>query len=141
MNRIEKAALTVKAVNNAANGRRSTSQVMPPVVLDHTPVSIGAVVSVPDTKEHEDLARRVAELEALFGRFNTGYKSFEGTCRAQVAQMTEFNTRLAAVEQKCERMSSDIKLLTDKLAGMGQPYGQHLVEPRARVEPRRIEWG
>ena len=109
MNRIEKAALTIKAVNNAASGRRSTS---------HIPISIGAVVSVPDTKEHEDLSRRVAELEALFGRFNTGYKSFEGTRRAQVEQMTEFNTRLAAVEQKCERMSSDIKLLADKLAGL-----------------------
>tara|TARA_B110000858_G_scaffold190169_1_gene237790 strand:- start:409 stop:873 length:465 start_codon:yes stop_codon:yes gene_type:complete len=91
---------------------------MRPVVFDHAPVSIGAFVSVPDTKEHEDLARRVAELEALFGRFSTGYRSFEGTYRAQVAQMTEFNTRLAAVEQKCERMSSDIKLLTDKVAGM-----------------------
>ena len=73
MNRFERAAITVQAVNSAASGRRST------------PVSTGVFVSVPDTKEHEDLARRVAELEALFGRFST---------------------RLAVVEQKCERMSS-----------------------------------
>jgi len=91
---------------------------MRPVVFDHTTASTGAFVSVPDTKEHEDLARRVAELEALFGRFSTGYKAFEGTYRAQTAQLTEYNTRLATVEQKCERMAGDIKLLTNQVAGM-----------------------
>jgi hypothetical protein len=104
-------------VYGATAGRR-TANGLRPVIFERKAAATGAFVSVPDTKEHEDLARRVAELEALFGRFSTGYKSFEGTYRAQVAQMTEFNTRLAAVEQKCERMSSDIKLLTDKVAGM-----------------------
>lgn len=105
-------------VSAASTGRRSNATLMRPVVFDRQTAATGAFVSVPDTKEHEDLARRVAELEALFGRFSTGYKAFEGTYRAQTAQMTEMNTRLAAVENKCERMAGDIKLLTDKVAGM-----------------------
>jgi chromosome segregation ATPase len=91
---------------------------MRPVVFDHTTASTGGFVSVPDTKEHEDLARRVAEIEALFGRFSTGYKAFEGTYRAQTAQLTEYNTRLATVEQKCDQMGSQIKLLTDRVSSL-----------------------
>ena len=106
----------VTTASNAA-GRR-TSGSLKSVVFNHKTADTGAFVSVPDTKEHEDLARRVSELEALFGRFSTGYKAFEGTYRAQTAQLTEYNTRLAAVEQKCERMAGEIKLLTDKVAGM-----------------------
>lgn len=105
-------------VSTASSGRRSASALLKPVVFEHNTAATGAFVSVPDTKEHEDLARRVSEIEALFGRFSTGYKAFEGTYRAQSAQMTEFNTRISAVEQKCERMGSDIKLLTDKVASM-----------------------
>lgn len=105
-------------VSAASTAQRSNATLMRPVVFDRQTAATGAFVSVPDTKEHEDLSRRVAELEALFGRFSTGYKAFEGTYRAQTAQLTEYNTRLAAVEQKCERMAGDIKLLTDQVAGM-----------------------
>ena len=105
------------SVVSAASTRR-TAATLKPVVLEHKTAATGAFVSVPDTREHEDLARRMAELEALFGNFNTGYKAFEGTYRAQTAQLTEYNSRLATVEQKCERMAGDIKLLTDKVAGI-----------------------
>tara|TARA_Y100000389_G_scaffold204218_1_gene255644 strand:- start:2213 stop:2683 length:471 start_codon:yes stop_codon:yes gene_type:complete len=87
-------------------------------VWNVAPAATGAFVSVPDTKEHEDLARRVSELEALFGRFSTGYKAFESTYRAQTAQLTEYNTRLAAVEQKCERMAGELAMLSEKVNGM-----------------------
>jgi chromosome segregation ATPase len=120
---------------------------MRPVVFDPTTASTGAFVSVPDTREHEDLARRVAELEGIFGNFSTGYKAFESTYRAQTAQMAEFNTRLAAVEQKCERMAGEIKLLTDKVAGMDRAdmRAETLLSnmqsgmDRLRAEIRRIE--
>lgn len=110
-------AQNVVTTASSASGRR-TAGTLKPVVFDYKTAATGAFVSVPDTREHEDLARRVAELEALFGNFNTGYKAFEGTYRAQTAQLTEYNTRLATVEQKCERMAGEIKLLTDKVAGM-----------------------
>ena len=133
------------AVDAGRVGRRSTTVMQP--VFRHATAATGAFVSVPDTKEHEDLARRVSELEALFGRFSTGYKAFEGTYRAQTAQLTEMNTRLAAVEQKCERMSGEIKLLNDKVAGMDRAdmrvetllSNMQSAIDRLRSEIRRIE--
>ena len=116
--RVQEAISQLGAKNVAATAERNTAMQMAPVVFGERTASTGAFVSVPDTREHEDLARRVSELEALFGNFNTGYKAFEGTYRAQTAQLTEYNTCLAVVEQKCERMAGEIKLLSDKASSL-----------------------
>lgn len=88
---------------------------MRPLTMVPATSNVGAFVSVPDTKEHEDLARRVSALESLTGQFNTSYKAFESTFRAQVSQMNEFNTRLAQIEQKVGRLEGEVKGLSDRV--------------------------
>lgn len=95
--------------------RRSASVMMRPV-FDRTAASIDGFVSVPDTMAYEGLVKRVADLEAQLGSFSVGYRSFESTYRAQTAQIQEHGTRISSVEQACERMSGELKLLEGRVA-------------------------
>lgn len=95
----------------SATTPRRTAAMMRPVVRA---AEIGAFVNVPDTKEHEDLVSRVSALEALFGGFQTGYKSFESTFRATTAQLNELNLRCSDTEQKAERLSSQVKSMLEQ---------------------------
>jgi len=70
---------------------------------------------VPDIREHEELARRVATLEAALGGSTTGFKSLEKTLQAQLQTYTSLVARVGQMEALLGRTGGEMKALLQRV--------------------------
>ena len=77
--------------------------------------STGAFVSVPDVREHEDLAKRVAALEGALGGSTSGFKSLQNTLSSHLQTYGEMVARVGHVEIMQNQLSADVKQLTEEV--------------------------
>lgn len=75
----------------------------------------GAFVSVPDVREHEDLAKRVAALEAALGGSTTGFKSLQSTMNTHLQAYGELVARVGRTEIQIGQLNETVKQLTTEL--------------------------
>ena len=83
------------------------------ILSAHVPAATGAFVSVPDTREHEDLARRVAALEARdsTASISSLKASLDAHIQAYaqlVSRVGTLETRLADVAGDCKRIEAEV---------------------------------
>ena len=101
-------ALSVLASAQVRAERTATSIMSP-----HVPASasVGAFVSVPDAREHDDLASRVTALEAKLSGSTEGLSATQKTMEAHLQAYGELVNRVGQLETRVSGLAGDTKQL------------------------------